>query len=75
MDCDFTGGEQSEEIFDPARSVMVTSQRTEDSTGAATANGVPGTASTLPRPTSRPNGGNNKTSRTTENITYQSSRT
>ncbi|MEO8368117.1 MAG: flagellar basal-body MS-ring/collar protein FliF [Candidatus Solibacter sp.] len=75
VDCDFTGGELSEEIFDPARSVMVTSQRTEDSTGAATANGVPGTASTLPRPTSRPNGGNNKATRTTENVSYQSSRT
>ena len=54
---------------------MVSSQRTEDSTGAAVSNGVPGTASTLPRPTSRPNGGSNKTTRTTENITYQSSRT
>lgn len=75
VECDFTGGELSEEIFDPARSVMVTSQRTEDSTGAAIANGVPGTASTLPRPTSRPNGGNSKTARTTENIAYQSSRT
>jgi hypothetical protein len=36
----------SEEIFDPARSVMVTSQRTEDNTGATVSNGVPGTAST-----------------------------
>ncbi|MEO8597983.1 MAG: flagellar basal-body MS-ring/collar protein FliF [Candidatus Solibacter sp.] len=75
VECDFTGGELSEETFDPARSVMVTSQRTEDSTGAATANGVPGTASTLPRPTSRPNAGNSRANRTTENISYQSSRT
>jgi flagellar M-ring protein FliF len=75
VECDFTGGELSEEIFDPARSVMVTSQRTEDNTGAAVSNGVPGTASTLPRPTSRPNGGANKTTRTTENVAYQSSRT
>ena len=75
VECDFSGGEQSEEIFDPARSVMVSSARTEDSTGAAVASGVPGTASTLPRPTSRPGGGANKTSRTTENIAYQSSRT
>ena len=36
---------------------------------------MPGTASTLPRPTSRPAGGANKTVRTTENVTYQSSRT
>lgn len=75
VECDFTGAELSEEIFDPARSVMVTSQRTEDNTGTAVSNGVPGTASTLPRPTSRPNGGSNKTTRTTENISYQSSRT
>jgi flagellar M-ring protein FliF len=75
VECDFTGGEQSEETFDPARSVMVTSQRTEDSAGGTTAAGVPGTASTLPRPTSRPSSGANKTVRTTENISYQSSRT
>jgi len=75
VECDFTGGEQSEEIFDPARSVMTSSQRTEDSTGAANSSGVPGTASTLPRPTSRPSGSSNRVSRTTENIAYQSSRT
>jgi flagellar M-ring protein FliF len=75
VECDFTGGEQSEEIFDPARSVMASSQRTEDSSGAGTASGVPGTASTLPRPTSRPGSGSKNLSRTTENITYQTSRT
>jgi flagellar M-ring protein FliF len=74
VECDFTGAELSEEIFDPARSVMLSSQRTEDNTGGAVANGVPGTASALPRPTSRPNGSSNKTTRTTENIAYQSSR-
>ena len=35
VECDFTGGEQSEEIFDPAHSVMSSSQRTEDSSGGA----------------------------------------
>lgn len=75
VECDFSGGEQSEEIFDPARSVMVSSQRTEDGTGGASAAGVPGTASTLPRPTSRPASASNRTTRTTENITYQSTRT
>jgi flagellar M-ring protein FliF len=75
VECDFTGGELSEEVFDPARSVMVSSQRTQDNTGAAASSGVPGTASTLPRPTSRPNSGGNRTTRTTENISYQSSRT
>ena len=75
VECDFTGAEQSEEVFDPARSVMVSSQRTEDSSGSGAANGVPGTPSTLPRPTSRPGGSSKNVSRVTENITYQSSRT
>jgi flagellar M-ring protein FliF len=75
VECDFSGGEQSEEIFDPARSVMVSSQRTEDSSGSASANGVPGTASTLPRPTSRPGSATGKISRVTENTVYQSTRT
>ena len=75
VECDFSGGELSEEVFDLARSVMLSSQRTEDSAGAASSAGVPGTASTLPRPSSRPVGGAGKTSRMTENITYQSSRT
>jgi flagellar M-ring protein FliF len=75
VECDFSGGEQSEEIFDPARTVMASSQRTEDSSGSGGANGVPGTASTLPRPTSRPGTNPNHVSRVTENITYQSTRT
>ena len=75
VECDFTGGEQSEEIFDPARSVMVSSQRTEDNAGAAGAGGVPGTPSNLPRAAARPAGANNRSSRVTEDITYQTSRT
>jgi flagellar M-ring protein FliF len=75
VDCDFTGGEQSEEIYDPSRSVMLSSQRMEDSAGSGGASGVPGTASTLPRPTSRPGSSASRTSRVSENITYQSSRT
>jgi flagellar M-ring protein FliF len=75
VDCDFSGGDQSEEIYDPARTVMLTSQRMEDSTGLATAGGVPGTASNLPRPASRPASGSSRSSRVSENITYQSSRT
>jgi len=75
VECDFTGGDESEEIFDPARSVMTSSQRTEDSAAPPAASGVPGTASSLPRPTSRPGGGSGRTSRLTENIQYQSSRT
>ncbi len=75
VECDFSGGDQSEEIFDPAHSVMMSSQRSEDGATTSTAAGVPGTASTLPRPTSRPAAGSKGTSRVTENITYQTSRT
>src|ERR1017187_1606639 len=52
-ECDFSSGEQSEENFDPARSVMVSSQKSEDVAPAALAGGVPGTASNLPRPAAR----------------------
>jgi flagellar M-ring protein FliF len=75
VDCDFTGGEQSEEIFDPEHSVMVSSERTEDASGPAASGGVPGTASTLPRPASRPGSGGSRVSRVTENIAYETSRT
>ena len=74
VDCDFTSGEQSEELFDPERSVMVTSQKTEDGGIISTSTGVPGTASNLPRPTPRAAGANGISKRT-ENVTYQSSRT
>src|SRR5580698_2385568 len=74
VECDFTSAEQSDESYDPSKSVMVTSQKTEDITGGTTATtGVPGTASNLPRPTSRPGGGANGVTRRSENITYQSS--
>jgi flagellar M-ring protein FliF len=75
VECDMTGGEQSEEIFDPARSVMASSQRSEDSSGPLAATGVPGTASILPRPTSRPASSSSRVSRVTENVTYQATRT
>jgi len=74
VECDFTSGEQSEETFDPNKSVMLTAQKTEDVAGGSTSNGVPGTASALPRPTSRPGAAGVGTSRKTENISYQSSR-
>jgi flagellar M-ring protein FliF len=75
VECDFTSAEQSEETYDPNKSVMVSSQKTEDISGASMASGVPGTASTLPRPTSRPVSGGNAVTRRTENISYQSSHT
>jgi flagellar M-ring protein FliF len=54
VECDFTSGEQSEETYNPEKSVMTSSQKTEETTtnGAGVA-GVPGTASALPRPTGR----------------------
>src|SRR5579872_6103499 len=74
VECDFSSSEQSEETFDPNKSVMTTSQRTEDiSTGNQTA-GVPGTASNLPHPPARPGAGSGGVTRRTENIAYQASR-
>ncbi len=74
IDCDFTSGEQSEETVDPQKSVMVTSQKTEEISGSAGAGGAPGTASNLPRPPGRAGGTGSGLSRKTENIAYQSSR-
>ncbi|MDX2153259.1 MAG: flagellar basal-body MS-ring/collar protein FliF [Bryobacteraceae bacterium] len=76
VECDFSSGETSEESYDPARSVMTNSQKTEESSGAALAAGVPGTASNLPRPAVRPMGAATGSAvlRRTENIAYQSSR-
>ncbi|MGA2134236.1 MAG: flagellar basal-body MS-ring/collar protein FliF [Bryobacteraceae bacterium] len=72
-ECDFSSGEQSEENFDPARSVMLSSQKTEDVAPGALAGGAPGTASNLPHPPAR-GGGAASASRRSEEITYQSSR-
>jgi flagellar M-ring protein FliF len=74
VECDFSGGEQSEETFDPSRTVMTSSQKTEDASGLAAAGGQPGTASNLPRPNSRPAASGGGMSRRTENITFQTSR-
>src|SRR5580700_11344146 len=78
-ECDLTSGEQSDESFDPNRSVMVTSQTSEDisspSHAAAASGGVPGTASNLPDASPRPPSSGGGLSRKTENISYQSSRT
>lgn len=75
VECDFSSGEQSEETFDPTKSVMLTSQRTEDVVGTTTTAGVPGTPSNLPRPAPRPAGGSGGVTRRSENVSYQSSRT
>jgi flagellar M-ring protein FliF len=74
-ECDFSSGEQSEETFDPNKSVMLTSQKTEDISGAPASSGVPGTASNLPRPAARPASSSTGVTRRSENISYQSSHT
>jgi flagellar M-ring protein FliF len=73
VDCDLTSGEQQEETFDPNKSVMVSSQKTEDSSQKASTGGIPGTAANLPNPPPPQNGGTG-TSHRTENVTYQTSR-
>src|SRR5580704_7246912 len=73
-DVDLSSGEQSEEVFDPSKSVMTTSQRTEDGPALTSSSGVPGTPSNLPHPASKPFTGVSNYARHTENISYQTSR-
>jgi flagellar M-ring protein FliF len=73
VDCDLTSSEQSEETYDPAKSVMVNSQKTEEVMTGSSSAGIPGTASNLPRPPARAGGPTSSTTRRTENISYESS--
>jgi flagellar M-ring protein FliF len=74
VDCDLTSGEQQEETFNPDKSVMVSSQKTEDSTQKASTGGIPGTAANLPNPPPQQASAGTGTSHRTENVTYQTSR-
>jgi flagellar M-ring protein FliF len=78
-DCDFSTSEQTDEVFDPTRSVMATSQKTEDISRGPTTSGVPGTPSNLPRSEIKAQAasaiGGNSVSRRTENQSFQTSRT
>ena len=74
VDCDFTSGDQSEETFDPNKSVMVNSQRSEDNGTTASTGGLPGTQSNLPRPPARPLSGAGILSRRSESVSFQTSR-
>jgi flagellar M-ring protein FliF len=74
VDYDLTSGEQQEETFDPSRSAMASSQKTEDVSERTASTGIPGTASNLPNPPQRPANGSGGLSRRTENVTYQTSR-
>jgi flagellar M-ring protein FliF len=79
-DIDLTSGELSEETFDPNKSVMVSSQSSQDMPAGGAGGvqaAVPGTASNLPRATaSQASAGASVTNygRKTENVTYQTSR-
>lgn len=75
VECALRSGEESEERFDPERSVMTSSERTEDLSGAPlTTGGIPGTASNLPRPRSVAGLTGNGHTRRTENLAFQNSR-
>ncbi|MFN7918631.1 MAG: flagellar basal-body MS-ring/collar protein FliF [Bryobacteraceae bacterium] len=74
VDCDLTSAEQSEESYDPEKSVMTASQRSEDTGTTQQASGVPGVASNLPRPTSRPTLVGQGVTRKSESVNYQTSR-
>jgi flagellar M-ring protein FliF len=73
VDFDLTSGEQQEETFNPDQSVMVSSQKSEDSNERPSSGGIPGTASNLPNPPQQSKGVSGSSHRT-ENVTYQSSR-
>src|SRR5260370_2746633 len=75
-ECDFTSGEQSEETFDPNKSVMVTSQKIDDSNGSSpVTSGIPGTQSNLPLSEASATKEKLSSSRRTESVSYQTSRT
>jgi len=74
-DVDLTSGDESQEVYDPTKSVMTSSQRSDDGPAAPIAAGVPGTASNLPRPVVKPVSGASNYQRHTENISYETSRT
>lgn len=75
-DCDFSTSEQSEELVDPTKSVMLTSQKSEDVMGSAgQVSSVPGTAANLPRAVPRAVGSGSNSSRRTESTSFETSKT
>ena len=74
-DCDFSSSEQSEEVLDPSKSAMVTSQKSEDVVGgAALQAGTPGTQSNLPRATPRTTAPGTTSTRRTESTSFETSK-
>jgi flagellar M-ring protein FliF len=86
VECDFSGVEESEEVLDPAKSAIVSSQRTDESTAGRLNAGIPGVAANLPDPpaatapattaagTTAAATTATGTTRRTENTNYQTSR-
>jgi len=74
VDCDFSSAELQEESYDPQRTVVSNSQKSEESSERGVASGVPGTPSNLPSPPLAPLGGLGQTSRRSESTVYQASR-
>jgi flagellar M-ring protein FliF len=72
---DMSSGEQSEEIFDPTKSVMVTSQKTEDTNSVTHPAATPGTAANLPQAPPVRTANTTGSTKRTENVSYQTSRT
>ena len=75
VDCDFSTMEQSEEVYDPSRSVMVNSQVSEDGTGAVQTSGIPGAQANSARPPAKPTTTPSNFSRRSENVAYDTTRT
>jgi flagellar M-ring protein FliF len=73
-DIDWSKGEQTEEVFDPNTLVMTT-QKQEETSGPSTAGGQPGTVSNVPRQPPAPGIGGAVNQRLTETTNYQTSRT
>ncbi len=75
VECDFSGVDESEEVLDPTKSTIVSSQRTDESTSGRVNAGVPGVAANLPDPPAATPAGASGTTRRTESTNYQTSRT
>ena len=50
VECDFSGVDESEEVLDPTKSAIVSSQRTDESSTGHLNAGIPGVAANLPDP-------------------------
>ena len=73
-ECDWNGGEETKEVLDP-NTIVITTQKSEDTTQPIQESGVPGTASNLPRQPAQPRSGAVASSRKVETTNFQTSRT